>query len=62
MREQKKAAAKYKLDPANIVTVNSDAFLKELSGRSIPDVAVFDSNGNYIEYRVTDTSCNAGLF
>ncbi|MBK7817764.1 MAG: hypothetical protein IPJ60_09575 [Sphingobacteriaceae bacterium] len=61
-RTIKKAATKYKLDPANIVTVTSDAFLKELSGKSIPDVAVFDSNGNYIEYRVTDTSCNAGLF
>jgi hypothetical protein len=58
----KKAAAKYKLNPANIVTVNSNDFLKELSGKSIPDVAVFDANGKYIEYRETDTSCNAGLF
>jgi len=61
-RSIKKVAAKYKLDQENIVTVNSTDFLKELRGKSIPDVAIFDANGHYIEYRQTDTSCNAGLF
>jgi hypothetical protein len=58
----KKAALKYGLDTANIVTLNSNDFLKELNGKAIPDASIYDSKGNYIEYRVTDTSCNAGLF
>jgi hypothetical protein len=58
----KKASVKYGLDTTNIITVNSKDFLGELNGRSIPDASIYDSKGNYIEYRVTDTSCNAGLF
>jgi hypothetical protein len=58
----KKTALKYGLDTANIVTLNSNDFLKELNGKAIPDASIYDSKGNYIEYRVTDTSCNAGLF
>lgn len=57
-----KKALKYNLDTSNIVTVNSDAFLFVLNGRGIPNGAIYDSNGKYIEYRQTDTSCNAGLF
>ena len=57
-----KAAKKYKLDSTNILTVNSKDFLYVLNGQSIPDAAIYDKNGKYIEYRQTDTSCNAGLF
>ncbi len=58
----KKKALKYELDTSNIVTVNSKEFLFVFSGKSIPDGAIYDRNGKYIEYRQTDTSCNAGLF
>ena len=57
-----KKALKYDLDTSNIVTVNSKEFLNVLNGQSIPDGALYDRNGKYIEYRQTDTSCNAGLF
>lgn len=57
-----KKALKYRLDVTNIVTVNSKDFLKVLRKQSIPDGAIYDKNGKYIEYRQTDTSCNAGLF
>ena len=57
-----KKALKYDLDTSNIVTVNSKDFLYVLDKQSIPDGAIYDRNGNYIEYRQTDTSCNAGLF
>lgn len=50
------------LDTAGILTVNSKDFLRVLAKRGIPDGAVYDSRGKYIEYRQTDTSCNAGLF
>ncbi len=57
-----KKALKYNLDTSNIVTVNSKDFLNVLNGQSIPDGAIYDRNGKYIEYRQSDTSCNAGLF
>ncbi len=57
-----KKALKYNLDTNNIVTVNGKDFLPTPKGKGIPDCDVFDKNGNYIEYRETDTSCNAGLF
>lgn len=57
-----KKAHKYDMDTSNIVSVKSNDFLYELNGKSIPDAAIYDQNGKYIEYRVTDTSCNAGLF
>lgn len=57
-----KKAHKFNLDTDNIVTVNGKDFLLTLKGKGIPDCDVFDKNGNYIEYRETDTSCNAGLF
>jgi hypothetical protein len=57
-----KKALKYGLDTSNIVTVNSNDFPSILRGQGIPDGAIYDSDGKYIEYRQTDTSCNAGLF
>ena len=57
-----KIASKYKFDTSGIVTVNSKDFLHVLNGQSIPDGAIYDQNGKYIEYRESDTSCNAGLF
>jgi len=58
-----KKARKFGLDTANMVTVKSADFLKTMKAAGgIPDAAVFDAQGNYIEYRATDTSCNAGLF
>ncbi len=57
-----KKALKYDLDTSNIVTVNSKEFLYVLNGQSIPDCAIYDKYGKYIEYRQSDTSCNAGLF
>lgn len=59
-----KAARKYKLDKSGIVTTAPDDFitvLKMING-SIPEGQIFDNKGEYIEYRATDTSCNAGLF
>lgn len=56
-----KKALKYELDTSNIVTVNSKDFLYELQWKSIPDGAIYDKNGKYIEYRQSDTACNAGL-
>jgi hypothetical protein len=55
-------AHKYDLDTSNIVTVNSKDFLYVFNGQSIPDGAIYDRNGKYIEYRQPDSSCNAGLF
>lgn len=57
-----KKALKYGLDTTNIVTVNSHDFPSALTQQGIPDGAIYDKDGNYIEYRQTDTSCNAGLF
>ncbi|HEY1040268.1 MAG TPA: hypothetical protein VGF30_12720, partial [Bacteroidia bacterium] len=57
-----KAALKYKLDTSNIVTVNCKDFIDVLRGQNIPDCAIYDKTGKYIEYRQTDSSCNAGLF
>jgi hypothetical protein len=57
-----KKKLKYGLDTANIFTVSINDFLGVLNGQSIPDGAIYDRDGKYIEYRQTDTSCNAGLF
>ena len=59
----RKAALKHGLDTSAIFTVSAEDYkrtIKMISG--IPDAAVFDSAGSYIEYRQTDSSCNAGLF
>jgi hypothetical protein len=55
-------AFKFNLDTSNIVPVNSKDFLSVLRKNGIPEGAIYDSKGKYIEYRQTDTSCNAGLF
>lgn len=57
-----KKALKFGLDTSNIVSVNSKDFLYVLKGQSIPDAAIYDSKGKYIEYRNSDSACNAGLF
>lgn len=57
-----KFAEKKQLRTDNIVTVNSSDFLRMLKGKGIPEADIFDNNGEYVEYRPTDTSCNAGLF
>jgi hypothetical protein len=57
-----KFAKKKHLHTDNIVTVNSSDFLAMLKIKGIPEADIFDNNGQYIEYRPTDTSCNAGLF
>jgi len=50
------------LDTTNIVTVNSKDFLRHFKDYRLPDASLFDSAGNYIEYRPKDSACNAGLF
>lgn len=57
-----KKAHKLGLDTTNIVTLNSSDFLSEFKGKGFPDCDIYDKNGRYIEYRETDSSCNAGLF
>lgn len=57
-----KKALRYDLDTSNIVTVNSQDFLQVLNKHGIPEGAVYDRNGDYIEYRQNEKSCNAGLF
>lgn len=57
-----KKALKFGLDTTNIVSVTSKDFPYILKSTSIPNAAIYDSKGKYIEYRQTDTSCNAGLF
>ena len=57
-----KKALKFGLDTSYIVSVTSKDFPYILKSTSIPNAAIYDSKGNYIEYRQTDTSCNAGLF
>lgn len=58
----KKTALKCDMDTSNIATVAISGYLSALKGRGIPDCNIYDRNGKYIEYRQTDTSCNAGLF
>lgn len=55
-------AQKYKLDTSNIVTISKSDYSTSMKGQQIPDCAFFDAEGNYIEYRQSDTSCNAGIF
>ena len=57
-----KKALKYDMDTSNIATVSSNEYLYVLNKRGIPDGAIYDRDGQYIEYRQADTSCNAGLF
>jgi hypothetical protein len=55
-------AKEYGLDTKNILSSNGDDFYDVISDAGIPDCDIYDSKGNYIEYRATDTSCNANLF
>jgi hypothetical protein len=57
-----RTALRYKLDTTHLVTVSGKDFLDVLDGQSIPDGAIYDRNGKFIEYKATDSSCNAGLF
>jgi len=57
----RKSALKYGLDTSNIATLKPEDFLAHITKGS-PDAAFYDHDGNYIEYRATDTSCNAGVF
>ncbi len=57
-----KKAMRLGLDTSNIATVNGKDFLYELKGRRIPDAAIYNAGGRYIEYRSYDSACNAGLF
>lgn len=50
------------LDTTNLVSIAADQYLSVIAGKGIPDAAIYDAKGKYIEYRQTDTSCNAGLF
>lgn len=59
----KKFALKKGMDTANILTVNAGDYYKTLKFvHGIPNAAIFDSRGDFIEYKAADTSCNAGLF
>lgn len=55
-------AEKKHLRTNNIVTVNANDFLSILKQGGVPEVDIFDSEGQYIEYRKTDSSCNVGVF
>lgn len=56
-----RTALRYRLDTTHLVTVSGKDFLDVLDGQSIPDGAIYDRNGKFIEYKATDSSCNAGL-
>jgi hypothetical protein len=45
----------------NLATINSDDYYAKLAN-GIPEADIFNKRGEYIEYRQTDSSCNAGLF
>lgn len=57
-----KTALRYGLDTVDMYTVAAEEFLGTFSTRPLPDILVFDSAGNYIEYRNADTYCNGVLF
>ncbi len=57
-----KKAEKYDLNKAAIVSITPSAFrtFQEIHP-GVPEALIFDKQGNYIEYKATDKSCNAGL-
>jgi hypothetical protein len=55
-------AFKHGMDTTNIVTVDSKFFIEKYIQDGFPDASIFNAKGEYIEYRQTDSSCNAGLF
>ncbi len=50
------------LDTSNIYAVSYPEYLNVATRRGLTDALIFNSSGGYIEYKLTDTSCNAGLF
>lgn len=59
-----KAASRYELNKGSIVTVSPDGFSTIMNDfhHGIPEGMIFDRQGQYIEYKLTDSACNAGLF
>ncbi len=57
-----KKANKFGLDTTNIVSVSSADFPYIMKRVSVPNASIYDAQGKYVEYRLTDTSCNKGLF
>ena len=57
-----KKANKFGLDTTNIVSVSSADFPYIMKRVSVPNASIYDAKGKYVEYRLTDTSCNKGLF
>lgn len=57
-----KKANKFGLDTSNIVSVSSADFPYIMKRVSVPNASIYDAKGKYVEYRLTDTSCNKGLF
>ncbi len=57
-----KKAHKFGLDTTNIVSVSSADFPYIMKRVSVPNASIYDAKGKYVEYRLTDTSCNKGLF
>lgn len=55
-------ALEFNLDTSNIVSVYNHSSTAKYTGQGIPNASIYSGNGKYIEYRQTDTSCNAGLF
>ena len=62
--ENKESILKYckkkGMNMTNLATINIDDYVSKLNG--VPDADIFNKRGEYIEYRQTDSSCNAGLF
>jgi len=59
----KETALKFGMDTSSIVTVNLTDFIATFKGaHGIPEGAVFNSKGEFIEYKDTSLACNAGLF
>lgn len=56
-----KKSRRLKLDTSCILVMNPYA-IGSFYKRGIPEGEIFDARGRYIEYKKTDTSCNAGLF
>lgn len=55
-------AIKIGLDTSNIVAIRNVDDFGKFYKRGLPEGIIFDSSGDYIEYKQSDTSCNAGLF
>lgn len=56
-----KKSRRLKLDTSCILVMNPYA-IGSFYKRGVPEGEIFDAEGRYIEYKKTDTSCNAGLF